>query len=200
MITLKKCLIAALFGLILSSNAFAIVIRGDVAVGDILLTGTNGVINVTERDTGFGLEYSLDIIPEPSEIAVFSFAVSTNTRARSEFDVFSEQLGWSGEQLSPTLWNTMFGTTAGSFSSFFADDLYANYYKMVSAAPIDFSNDEQFLFFHSYAPAASQFVALNANNGVISQSLRTTNVPEPAPLALLGLGLMGLGLMKKRRK
>ncbi|PCI34333.1 MAG: hypothetical protein COB54_00640 [Alphaproteobacteria bacterium] len=33
-----------------------------------------------------------------------------------------------------------------------------------------------------------------------STQLRISDVPEPAPLALLGLGLMGLGMARKRRK
>ncbi|NOZ67518.1 MAG: PEP-CTERM sorting domain-containing protein [Alphaproteobacteria bacterium] len=194
-IKFKHLLLVPLFGLILSSNALAVVL-----IGDTILTGTNGLINVTERQSEIGLEYALDIITEPSEISVYSFAVSTNTAAESSFTVGTYRRGWAGEQLTPNAWNTMFGSSVGLFSSFFAGDLYANYFKMMDGSSITGASDEFFQFYHGRGFAASQFVALNANNGVISQSLRTANVPEPAPLALLGLGLMGLGLMKKRRK
>lgn len=195
MINLKKFLIAPLFGLILSSNAFAIVL-----VSDTVLTGTNGLINVTERQSEMGLEYALDIITEPSDISVYAFAVSTNTMANIGFNVFTYRPGWTGEQLTPDAWNAMYGTSVGSFSSFFAGDLYANFFKLLDGSAIIDLSDQNFEFFQGYAVLASQFVALNANNGVISQSLRTTNVPEPAPMALLGLGLLGLGFMNKRRK
>jgi len=119
-------------------------------------------------------------------------------------DVGTSRTGWFGTQFTPANWNDSFNNgfdNVGSFSSLFGTDLYVNYFAALEFAnPIMTGSDGIFEFFHTSGLTLSNFVALNANGGIIDQSRAANTVPEPAPLALLGFGLLGIGLMRKRRR
>lgn len=210
MINFKQLLLVPLFGLALATNASAFV----VDPGNIL-EGTNGLINVTEQeitdDSGPGIEYSLDILDEGSDLSIVAFGVSSNTMVDQYSSLFTNRDGWDAVQISAVDWDLgyplldffeMLTTDMGTFSEFFGNDLYVNFFiqNMDSDNAITVGSDELFQFWFSEAIPTSDFIAIDARGTIASQSRGTQNIPEPAPLALLGLGLMGLGFMNKRRK
>ena len=199
----KTLLMVPLFGLMFAGNASANVIENYT-----MLVGINGYINVSEGlfNTDFediGVQYKLDILDPESPIAITSFAVSTNSTANT---VESTRGDWMGEQLSAAEWDGSIYSLLGSFSSFFGGDRYVNIYNIGEIGPSIVAGTDgmfQFQAYNSFGDSialASDFVAINANNGIVDQSRAPNDVPEPGPLALLGFGLIVIGLMGRRRK
>lgn len=185
---------APLLGLLFTSNASAIVVDEMANI----LTGINGLVNVTEQtffnEGGYGVEYAVDIVNENAQTSIAVFAVSTNSIGA----VGTDRLGWLGTQMTIAQWNNSSYASSGLFSSFFGDDNYVNLYSNLSGSNIMADTGFNFWLLESFL--ASYFVAFNTNGGIIDQSNAPVGVSEPAALALMGLGLMSMGLMRRRRR
>ena len=195
-----------------SASVFA---AGDPIVDDLFLDGPasdieilvgidlDAPITIVEVDTLGMLYYNVE---NYSGQDIWAFAVSNN----GYYDMFIDEESrttWNGIQYDMSTWDSEFADTIGSFSSFFGIDNYAYYFYLDShsiiselSLPILSGQTSEYEFGLFFALAASDFVALNIQGGVINQS-RPINVPEPSSLAIFGLALMGLfGATRKNKR
>lgn len=158
---------------------------------------------------GFAIEFAFDIddeIIEEGNQFDNSLVLLTATAERAGWDgVVLDQAGWD----DGFLWGPEEFSTADSgvlYSDIFTEDHIAFFFRDdgEGGAPIDpFESQDGFIVSADSGELnlVSEFVALCSEGTVCASGTATTgNVPEPGALALLGTGLIGFGLWRRRNR
>lgn len=171
-----------------------------VVAAETSTTMTGNGVSVTEYSganySGYLGSYS---VTNNSDSAILRFQVSTGTSNTSHSTV---REGWYSDYLSKELWVSYYGELYGSFESFFGtvDTGVFDYHQGESGQAIQAgeTTGQEFLF---NAPLASEFIAFDGKENIIARSLnvQANQVPEPGSLALLGLGIAGLSIARRKR-
>ncbi|MCB1095198.1 MAG: VPDSG-CTERM sorting domain-containing protein [Verrucomicrobiae bacterium] len=225
--TLGLMLLSAAVGSAWIDRCSAATLSTEPLTGQPIL-GTNGLVNLWEAPVpakGAAITgYWVDIVGDAPSVVVAQFAVSN--REPVEPRPFTID-GWEAEEMSLAEWNIdpRFKGTAEQF--FDDDDTFVSLFTVgidtelaatraltVGGEPLTGANDEDFGdgISHLFAPVsfaytgapATQFVAFDANGGVVSQSKpiqRNGSVPDGGSTgAMLGTVVLGLGLGKRLRR
>lgn len=95
--------------------------------------------------------------------------------------MLSAPTNWDSAAIQAAIWNVEYGTTATGSAAFMTS--LSHITALLPSLP---------------AASGVQLSNLNGSNRYLSQSLYLTDVPEPSSLAALGVGLLGVGFMRRR--
>jgi hypothetical protein len=121
--------------------------------------------------------------------------LENNESLTLNFDLVSTAFGDFGVSSS----NECYGGYGSEFATFAVNDGYGGCTGFVSASlgdPVDFDENNPALYDPNQFPFRTPFNTLVINE----RRIPTNDVPLPGTLALLGIGLAGVGLMRKRRQ
>ncbi|TPW16513.1 MAG: PEP-CTERM exosortase interaction domain protein [Halothiobacillaceae bacterium] len=186
--SLKTLTVAALFAV--SGSAFAVPITGTINI-----TGTNQLLDGMGSPSTVAASKKIDFIGPGTVVAPsdsdFAGALGgTATMTDFTFDVFAGSVTplWS-VTVGPTTWS--FDLTALQFSKF---TVASNDFLVISGKGIAHMTGKD------DTNAEWSYSTQNGTLSVKSTSYSSTTVPAPGLLALVGLGLVGMGVARRFKK
>jgi len=207
----RVMLAGAALALGFASGAQATAIETDLGTW----TGAAGYVYDTTTSTGLGLYFSPVTSVALTNGPTVGFAGSADTVLQP----YSGWGPWSGGYTGDII-----DTTTNSETISFASGLSAFGFQVEpDVGPLGFTGMNDFgdsftitlsdgttdTVSGSYEPGSSQFIGFSGGNGLITSVTVTDqnapdfaiafDVPEPASMAVLGMGLAGLGLVRRRK-
>ncbi len=188
---MKKYLLAIVFFVFtvgMTANASAAYIEQNLTQS----CGTAGAITCSESQFPDGIDYLLSV-GDLGGLSLVAFAVDF-VDVRGPYGAYAWVPNWSGSVGVTTPFDAHLAYLPGlTYVTFYADSFVDG---------ISSPGDYLFSLF-GYANLASQIIAVCADQQNTLGSCipnRVDNVPEPTPLALLGLGMLGVIARKRLRK
>jgi hypothetical protein len=191
-----KLTVALGMALGMASQAHAIAFAGDYTyLGSISVPGSRTFDNVFDTTQGYGDPFEVGPL---SDYYVFFLATGANTAASATFTLASSITNFSGAIYATTGTASCAGQGTVCSGLSISGPALATATGVLNGTASQWSIAGTFLNNAYYILEVAGTVGQTADNGTSYSGTIATSVPAPAALGLLGIGLVGMGLTRRR--